>query len=268
MSSVGDLVAHLTADTKQWQAGLDRAGTDLSSFAKTAAVSIAGIAASFATVDFAKGAIAAAEADLAASRKLEAVFRSTGFAAGVTTEEIEELAGGIQRLSKFEDDAVVGAAALLATFTNIKGANFKEALQLAADMAVVMDVDLLSATKKLGKQLDDLSPEEVGVKLHAMASRYGGAAAEAVTATEKVNLALGSVLETVGKKLMPAVDLFAHTAVPALYDAAEAGQEFQTVNEELAHEIKTTGIVGAMAFDSWLGPIDAILKGIRHINEE
>lgn len=218
MNGIGDLVATLVADTNQWQAGLSSAKSGLASFAKSAAVSLAGVAASFATIDFANGALHAAEEDIRATRKLEAVFHATGFAAGVTTDEVNKLAGELQRLTGFEDDATVGAAALLATFKNIRGEDFTKALKIAQDLAVVWEVDLLTAARKLGKQLDDLPINEVGAKLAELTGRFGGTAAAAQTASQKISVAWGAIDERIGKDIEPIVSLFADKFSPAVHD--------------------------------------------------
>ena len=72
---------------------------------------------------------------------LENVIKSTSGAAGVTSSQIEILAGSIQKYSGQTDDSIVKAAGLLLTFTNIRnaaGANndiFTQATKITADMA-------------------------------------------------------------------------------------------------------------------------------------
>lgn len=87
--------------------------------------------------------------------QLKAALLSTGGAAKLTAEEITGLAEKMQRLTKFEGDATVGAAAILATFNKIKGDTFKEAIVLAMDMATRMKGELQPAIIQVGKALQD-----------------------------------------------------------------------------------------------------------------
>jgi hypothetical protein len=244
VSGLGDLVSHLVADTSQWTSGFQKAQGDADRFAAGITSSLTGMLTQFASVGAAVGivtsAFAAAEADVTASKKLEAVLSATGHTAGVTTGEIEELAGKLQRVTKFEDDATVGAAAMLATFKNIKGDNFKETLALAQDFAAIKGVGLEEAVNTLGKALNNpvegmdklkrsgisLNEEQHKLVLAFMAAgdaagaqkvildeldnSVGGAAEATVTATERIKNAWGSVLELGGKQALPFADLAAN----------------------------------------------------------
>jgi hypothetical protein len=88
-------------------------------------------------------------------KKLDAVLSSTGGAAGVTGDEIRQLAGDLQRVTDFEDDATIGAAGVLATFTQIRGDTFKSAIVAAQDLSSVMGQDLQSSVVQVGKALND-----------------------------------------------------------------------------------------------------------------
>ena len=63
---------------------------------------------------------------------LENVIKTTSGAAGVTSSQIETLAGSIQKYSGQTDDSIVKAAGLLLTFTNIKDAAGAEQRHLHA----------------------------------------------------------------------------------------------------------------------------------------
>lgn len=89
-----------------------------------------------------------------AEAKLEQVLRATGNAAGFTADQLKKEAAELQSLTKFGDEAVMETQALLATFREIKGENFKEATGLALDMATLFG-DARSATIQIGKALND-----------------------------------------------------------------------------------------------------------------
>lgn len=91
----------------------------------------------------------------AAMAQLEAVVKSTGGAAGFTAAQMQEMAADLQRVTTFSDEAVSGAEALLATFTNIKGDNFRDATAAALDMSVALGQDVKASALQLGKALND-----------------------------------------------------------------------------------------------------------------
>ena len=91
-------------------------------------------------------------------RRLEAVLNATGYASGLTGQQIVEFADGIESSTLVTSEAVQEAAAVLATFHSISGETFTRTLSLAQDMATVFGQDLSSAAMQLGKALQD--PEQ------------------------------------------------------------------------------------------------------------
>ena len=91
--------------------------------------------------------------------QLVAGVKSTGGAAGVSVNQMEELAGSIQGMSGQTDDSVVAAEQLLLTFTSIKNTKtdkiFDQATLAAANMAAKMGGDASSKAIQLGKALND-----------------------------------------------------------------------------------------------------------------
>lgn len=94
------------------------------------------------------------EAQLA-SKQMEATLKSTGNAAGLFAEDLKDQAAALQRVTKFSDEAVMGAQNLLLTFTQIKGPIFQEATQTILDMSQALGQDLKSSSIQLGKALND-----------------------------------------------------------------------------------------------------------------
>lgn len=254
MNSMGELVTHLTTDNSQMVAGLGRAQASLASFASYASTTLAGLAASFAGIDLAKNAISAAESDIAATRKLEIALAATGNAAGVTSDEINSLATHLQRMAGVEDDAVVGAAALLTQFKNISGTRFTGTLRLAQDLAALKDVGISDAVVALGKAINDpleglnklaragvtltdsqkelittlaKTGDMAGAQtamLKALEDSFGGMAEGTVSSTKRIELAIGSLMELAGKEMLPAIELISQVGVPALYGTADAAE--------------------------------------------
>jgi hypothetical protein len=221
MAGIGDLVTHLVANTAGFQQGFAKG----QSIAKTGVAGItsalAPLTGALAAAFGAGSAIGAAKEDLRAMQKLEAVLKATGGAAGFSATEIGEYASELQKATNFGDEVTVGAASIIATFKNIRGDNFKQAIALAQDMATVMDIDLDTAAKKLGKSLKDVAPEDVGAKLAEMQSKFGGAAAAVADPWTQLKNVIGDIGEQVGGILLPWVDMLS----TGLMDVGSMGVE-------------------------------------------
>jgi hypothetical protein len=96
-----------------------------------------------------------------AMAQTEAVVKSTGGAAKVTSAQINELAGSLQGITSIEDDTIQAGANMLLTFTNIrngvgKGNDiFDQSLVALADMTTALGGDMPKAAIQLGKALND-----------------------------------------------------------------------------------------------------------------
>jgi len=109
-------------------------------------------------IDFATESVNAfAEQELALT-KLQAVITATGHAAGFTTAQLSAQAGELQKTTVFGDDAINSMQALLATFREIKGDQFRDATVAALNLSTIMGGDLRGAALQLGKALQD--PEQ------------------------------------------------------------------------------------------------------------
>lgn len=100
-------------------------------------------------------AISEAMGAQAVMAQTEAVIRSTGGAAGMTAEEISNLALKLSGVSRFSDDAIQAGENLLLTFTNIGKDTFPAATQAMLDMATAMGTDAKGGAIQLGKALND-----------------------------------------------------------------------------------------------------------------
>lgn len=301
-TGIGDLVAHLVTDTSQWSTGLNKAQSQMSSFASSITKQMAGMFAGFATADFAIGfgkqALAAAEEDIQATKKFQAVLDATGGSAGVTADEIGKLAEQLQRTTKFSDDATVGAAALLAKFTNIKGDNFKEVLKLAQDLSALKGTGLDESVELFGKALDspiegiarlrkagvNLTAEQQeqiksfmavgdaasaqGVMLAALEGRIGGVAEATLTSTERMTNAWGVMIEAIGKsEAIPAANVFTKIILPQL---ELLGDGFQKSAAEADTFLERNKIVALKLAETWAGafiPLVQIRNRIQDLNK-
>lgn len=144
MGVLGDLVVRLIGDTKPLKTALGHAEGLLGGFGTT-------IASTFA----AGAAVHLAGEQLRAEKKLGAVLAATGHAAGFEAEELKRLAANLQGVTNFADETTISAMAVLATFNQIKGPIFTEAIKSAQDMSTVLGTDLQSSVVLIGKALQN-----------------------------------------------------------------------------------------------------------------
>ena len=89
--------------------------------------------------------------------QVEAGLKSTGNAAGFTSEQLQKMASELQAKTLFGDEDILqNATAQLLTFTNIAGKEFARTQKVVADLATKsFKGDLKSASIQLGKALND-----------------------------------------------------------------------------------------------------------------
>ena len=87
--------------------------------------------------------------------KLQGILKATGGAAGLSLNEIENLATEIGISTLASTAKVRDAAGIMLTFKSITGETFKDALRLAQDLAEVGFGDLKMGATQLGKALED-----------------------------------------------------------------------------------------------------------------
>lgn len=162
--AIGSAVVRLVLDSSQYSGGLAKAkgetasatnvmGASFSKFklAASAALGIAG----FAAIKFVKDSVAAFEESQAVLAQTEAVIKSTGHAAGLTADQIHELAVGFQQTTTYSDEAVQGAENLLLTFTKISGDTLPAATQAVLDTSTALGKDLTGTAIQVGKALQN-----------------------------------------------------------------------------------------------------------------
>ena len=193
-----------------------------------------------AVTDFVGGAIEEATAWNSVFAQTQAVIESTGGAAGITAEEMANLATNLsasEGASLFADDAILGAQNVLATFTKIEDLQFAGATEAILDMSQALGMDLDSAAMQVGKALNDpikgiaalsrsgvqfTADQEAMIKamvetgnvagaqelmLAELNTQFGGSAAAAVNtyAGQQVILQekMAGIQQTLGEALMP-----------------------------------------------------------------
>jgi len=177
-----ELVVRIVGDSTSLRKELDRStkaskkfGRDIENAGRGATVAALGFhglgrAVGYASASFlgAAGLTAAAKAgfdEMFAGQKVAAqtaaALESTGRVAGVTANQINTLAGSLQKLTGYDDEAIQSAENLLLTFTNVRnvaGRNndiFNQATEATLNLSRTFDQDLSSSAVQLGKALQD-----------------------------------------------------------------------------------------------------------------
>ena len=244
------------------------------------ALAVGVAAAGAAVVGFAVSSVKAyAEAEQA-SAQLDAVLQSTGFAAGVTKDQLLEQATALQSVTKFSDEAVQATQAMLLTFTNIKGGVMQDATKTALDMAQALGMDGAQAAMQLGKALNDPATGmtklmRVGVTfskqqqeqitkmveagdaagaqklmLEELNKEFGGSAAAAGATyagqLEILKNTFGDLQETVGKFILDAIKPLMTAFSGWLAEVGKAGGLFEWFKGKFEENREVIGIVASM----------------------
>ena len=124
------------------------------SFSKLKNIAIGSLAA-FSMVEFGKQALHAYDQQEQANAQLQAGLISTGGVVGRTFKAMDAQASALEKITRFEDDAIMGAQSLMLTFTNVRKEIFDKSIPAVLDLASKMGIDASSAAMQLGKALND-----------------------------------------------------------------------------------------------------------------
>ncbi len=162
---VASLYGVLSLDDKDFQRGMKDADKGMKSAQDRLKDFSAGIknvgagliAVSTPIVAFGISAVKAAMDSQNAVAQLDAVIKSTGGSAGITSQHAQDLASSLQNLTMFGDEATLSAESMLLTFTNIgaSGGIFDQATLTALNMSQALGQDLTSSAMQLGKALNN-----------------------------------------------------------------------------------------------------------------
>jgi len=180
MTTAATISAKLILESQDYDKGLDNAGKKADDFGGKASkttsgpmkamgnafqqitgVSMgAGIGIGLATAAVAKAAQFFGECGVAANlsaielAKNEAILKATGYAAGMTSGEVQNLATELSDLTGVDDEMITSAESMMLTFRNVSGEEFPRAIKAALDLQTTFG-DLNSASLQLGKALND-----------------------------------------------------------------------------------------------------------------
>lgn len=101
------------------------------------------------------GSVAAFRESEKTIAQLDATLQSTGFAAGLTSGEIQKMALSLQDVSTFGDEAIIAGQSILLKFRSIGKDAFEPATKAMLDMAQAMGGDVPGSAQLLGKALEN-----------------------------------------------------------------------------------------------------------------
>ena len=106
-------------------------------------------------IAFGKQSVELAKEQIRVEAQLAATLESTGQAAGLTAEEIKNMASELQNVTNFGDEATIAGQNMLLTFTNIGRDVFPRATETMLDLSTAMGQDIKTSAIQLGKALND-----------------------------------------------------------------------------------------------------------------
>lgn len=279
--NIGDLVVNLAMNSMNFQKGVATAQATVKNFAAATVSALAPVTAALAGVWGASESVSGYKSLLASQNKITAAINATGGAAGLTSQEMIALGEDLQAVSNYEDEVTHNAVAMLTSFKNIKGDQFKATVQAAADMAAIMGGDLQSSALTLGKALNDptaglakLSKAGItftdeqeklikrlqatgdiagaqGVILNQVASTFGGAAAAMQDPWTQFKFALGDVADIIGATVLPSINVLLGGLTGLLTTVGSGIKWFQDFGIEVAVLLSNMGGILTLATTQW-----------------
>ena len=215
-----------------------------------------------AVVDFGSQFTEAAIESQNAISELEAVLKATGGAAGLTSQELQNMATELSQVTAFSDEAVMGGQSMLLTFKNIGEETFPRATAAMLDMGQMFgSVDAasvqlgkalndpiagISALARIGVTFSDVQKEQIenfmeagdimsaqNIILTELESQIGGVA-EAYGQTfggqlEILKNRLGEVQEVIGNAILPVLSTLMERLMPLMPIIEELGENIASV---------------------------------------
>lgn len=175
--------------------------------------------------------------------RLEQVFKATGYAAGITADELNDYADAMELSTMATAEQVKEAGAVLATFRSISGDTFKRTLGLAQDLSAVFGQSLSSSATQLGKALED--PEQGLTALSRVGVTFSGVQKDLILQMVRMGDTAGAqkaILDTLEKQVGGAGAAEASGLSGAFKRASDAVGNFW---EEM---VKATGIASGLSY--------------------
>lgn len=235
---IGALRADLAASVAQFEQDMGRASKAIQRFARDAQrisqnLEAAGqrmtmaITAPFLALAVTSARAAAESRDAIA--QVESRLQSMGNASGKTSEQLQDSAKQLQRLSTYDDDDILrNVTSALLTFGRVSGEQFDRAQRAAVDMATSLQMELQPATVMIGKAMNDpvkgiTAMGRAGIQFTQQQKDMIKSLTESGRVMEAQNIILGEL-----ERQFMGAGLAAREAVPGS-DAIDSWREFQEV---------------------------------------
>lgn len=158
---------------------------------------------------------------------LNTTLKTTGADAWTSSKEISSMASSLQDVTNYGDEAILAMQNVLLGFRNIKGDNFEKATKSILDMSTVLGVDLTSASRTVGKALND------PINGVSMLTRYGIRLSDEQKTLIQTLMATGKTAEAQDVILQELNKTYGGTAEAT----AEAGQQLKNVWGDVKEQI-------------------------------
>jgi phage-related protein len=298
MAKAGTAEVEFTGDFDGLSKGLDDSTKKVESSFNDSFKRIAAFAAgALATIGIGKvlkDSFGEAEDAAKVAAQTQAVITSTGAAAGVSAQQVDDLATALSNKSAVDDEVIASGENVLLTFTNIKNVAgqgndvFNQATEAALNMSAALGTDLQGNIVQVGKALNDpikgiTALSRVGVSfteqqkeqiktlqesgdtlgaqkviLAELSKEFSGAAEAAATPTQRLQTIIGNLEETLGGALIPVATKFGDILT-------KLAPKLSPLLDAIGELVGTLGGALADAFDAVLPAIQPLLPVITEL---
>lgn len=162
--------------------------------------------------------------------QLAAVIKSTGMAAGFSTQQLNKMADSFAKSTSFSAGEINRAQTRLLSYSGIVGETFPQAMQTAIDMAARMNMSLEQAAETMGKAMD--IPSQGLTALSRQGFRFTEEQEALVKVFEKTGRVAEAhkiIMDTVNSSYKGAAEALNTGLNKATADSTKAFQDFATV---------------------------------------
>ncbi len=223
-----------------------------------------------------------AKEQIQVERQQEAVLRSTGHAAGISSGELRKMASELQGLTNYGDEAVMGAQNLLLTFQNIGSDIFPRATKSTLDLSAAFGQSLSSSAMQLGKALEDpiqgiTALRRVGVSF----SKDQQELIKTLVETGQVAQAQSMILDVLERQVGGSAEAIADAATQAKNAMGDLKEEIGRlwIGISAPFQQATAGMAGALAeflkesretsdLDAAIATVALLEEGLRFLQQQ
>lgn len=280
MSTIASLDVDLALNTAKFIEGIRRSRKDTEDFATSLKESFSELGEQANRgAEFIDRILEPAREAQEVSAKLAAVLKATGEAAGIGAKGMDELAEQLAAVTTFSAETAKQAETILATFTHIRGDQFREAIKASADLATIFGTDLTTAAQKVGRALENPADGlRALAKMGVQFSESQKATIERLVETGQVATAQGEIIKAINAKVGGSAAAAAQTAAGELKRLSNEFRELQSTMTSIvlpaatsvemalkgiaaASDVATKALSALKAAQAGLKSIDALSVG-------